>query len=127
MYWTAWTTLAALVVYMWTIFNVGRARGKYGIAAPSMEGPLQFQSIVRVQNNTLEQLVLFLPALWLCAAALEDEWAAIGGAVWVVGRIVYALGYYKAPKFRGAGFMISTIATVTLMVGVVSGLVQSAA
>lgn len=125
MYWTAWSTLAALLVYSWTIFNVGRARGKYGIAAPAMDGPVQFQSILRVQANTLEQLALHLPALWLCAAALNDEWAAIGGAVWVVGRIVYALGYYKDPKRRGAGFMIALLATITLMVGAASGLIQS--
>jgi glutathione S-transferase len=125
MYWTAWSTLAALLLYIWTIFNVGRARGKFGIAAPAMEGPVEFQSVLRVQTNTLEQLVLHLPAMWLCAVALDDEWAAIAGAVWVVGRIIYALGYYKDPKRRGTGFTIGLLATVTLMVGAASGLIQS--
>jgi glutathione S-transferase len=125
MYWTAWSTLAALLLYIWTIYNVGRARGKFGIAAPTMEGPVEFQSILRVQSNTLEQLVLQLPAMWLCAVALDDEWAAIAGAVWVVGRILYALGYYKDPKRRGMGFGIAMLATVTLMVGAASGLIQS--
>ncbi|MDB5822943.1 MAG: hypothetical protein JWR21_1647 [Herminiimonas sp.] len=125
MYWTAWSTLAALLLYIWTIYNVGRARGKFGIDAPTMDGPVQFQSVLRVQINTLEQLVLHLPAMWLCAVALDDEWAAIAGAVWVVGRIIYALGYYKDPKRRGAGFGIALLATITLMVGAASGLIQS--
>jgi glutathione S-transferase len=125
MYWTAWSTLAALLLYIWTIYNVGRARVKFGIDAPTMEGPVAFQSVLRVQANTLEQLVLQLPAMWLCAVALDDEWAAIAGAVWVVGRIIYALGYYKDPKRRGPGFGIGMLATVTLLVGAASGLIQS--
>jgi glutathione S-transferase len=125
MYWTAWSTLAALLFYIWTIYNVGRARSKFKIDAPTMDGPVQFQSVLRVQANTLEQLVLHLPALWLCAVALDDEWAAIAGAVWVIGRIIYAVGYYKDPKRRGAGFGIGMLATITLLVGAASGLIQS--
>jgi glutathione S-transferase len=123
MQWTAWTTLGVLIVYCWIFANVGRARGKYKIAAPSMEGPLAFQSVMRVQVNTVEQMVLFLPALWMCAYFLDDRWAALGGVAWIIGRIVYALGYYKDPARREIGFVINALATLGLMLGAAAGLI----
>jgi glutathione S-transferase len=124
MQWTAWTTLAALCVYFWIMANVGRARATYKVAAPSTDGPPEFQSIVRVQVNTVEQMVMFLPALWMCAYFFSDRWAALGGVVWIIGRIVYALGYYKAPGKRGVGFGITTLANFALMLGTVAGLLM---
>jgi glutathione S-transferase len=124
MYWTAWTTLAALAVYFWIIMNAGRARGKYKVKAPSMEGPVEFQSAQRVQANTVEQMAMFFPALWMCAYFLDDRWAALGGAVWVVGRIVYALAYYKDPSRRGAGFVLTQLASLALMAGAALGLLM---
>jgi glutathione S-transferase len=119
---TAWTTLAALLVYFWVSANVGRARGKYKVPAPSIDGPVAFQSIYRVQANTVEQMVLFLPALWMCAYFLGDRWAAAGGVAWIAGRIIYALGYYKDPARRGLGFGISLLASLALMAGTIAGL-----
>lgn len=122
MQWTAWITLATLAMYVWIVSNVGKARGKYKVTAPSTEGPPAFQSILRVQLNTVEQMVFFLPALWLCAVFFSDRWAALGGAVWVVGRIMYALSYYKDPAKRGPGFGLSVLAGVALMLGAAAGL-----
>lgn len=122
MRWTAWTTLAALCVYFWISANVSRARGTYKVEAPAIDGPPAFQSVVRVQSNTVEQIVLFLPALWLCAYFFSDRWAALGGLVWIIGRIVYAVGYYKAPARRGLGFGITLFASIALMAGTVLGL-----
>lgn len=122
MQWTAWATLAALVVYIWMFVNVGKARGKYKVPAPATDGPVEWQSVLRVQANTVEQMVMFFPALWMCGYFLSDRWAALGGAVWVVGRIVYALGYYRAPEKRSVGFGITSLATLGLMIGTVVGL-----
>jgi glutathione S-transferase len=122
MQWTAWATLAALVVYMWMLANVGKARDKYNVPAPASDGPIEFQSVQRVQANTVEQMVMFFPALWMCAHFFSDRWAAFGGAVWVIGRIVYALGYYKAPAKRGVGFGITSLGTLGLLIGTVIGL-----
>jgi glutathione S-transferase len=119
---TGWATLAALIVYVWMLANAGKARGKYNVQAPSMDGPIAFQSAQRVQANTVEQMVVFFPALWMCAYFLSDRWAAVGGAVWVIGRIVYALGYYKEPGKRTAGFGITALATLALMAGAATGL-----
>lgn len=122
MQWTAWTTLAVLAVYLWVSINAGRARATYKVSAPSMDGPLAFQSAQRVQANTVEQLVLLLPALWLCAVFLGDRWAAAGGALWVAGRVIYALAYYRDPQQRSTGFSINVTAIVALMLGAAAGL-----
>lgn len=122
-YWTAWTTLAALFMVGWTIFNVGRARAKFKIDAPVMDGPVAFLSVLRVHANTVEQMILFLPALWLCAAFQSDRTAAIIGTAWVAGRIVYALGYYSAPSRRAVGFAIAMIATLVLVSATAAGLI----
>jgi glutathione S-transferase len=110
---TAWTTLAALAVYAWTGINAGRARGTYKVKAPSMDGPPAFLAAQRVQANTLEQLPLFL----------GDSWAAAGGALWCVGRILYALGYYKDPAKREVGFILAFIASLLLFIGTAVGLI----
>lgn len=121
---TAWTTLAILGVYFWTGFMAGWARTKYKVPAPSMEGPLAFQSAQRVQANTLEQLPLVLAPLWLCAYFMGDIWAAGGGLLWCLGRILYALGYYRDPGKREAGFVIGMVACGILVVSSVIGLLR---
>ena len=124
MRWTAWATLAVLGVYFWTGFMAGRARVIYKVAAPSMDGPLPFQSAQRVQINTLEQLPLVLAPLWLCGMYLGDTWAAAGGLLWCVGRILYALGYYRDPAKRELGFIVGMIACGALVAGSALGLWQ---
>ena len=119
---TAWVTLAAIAVYGWTFVNAGRARVIHKVRAPSMDGPAEFLRAIRVQANTLEQLPLFLPPLWLCAWFLGDAWAAAGGVAWCIGRIIYAWCYYRNPKSRTLGFIIGGLASVFLMVGTVVGL-----
>jgi glutathione S-transferase len=122
MRWTAWATLAVLGVYFWTGFMAGWARVKYKVPAPSMEGPQPFQSAQRVQMNTLEQLPLVLAPLWLCATVVGDAWAAAGGLLWCVGRILYALGYYRDPAKREAGFIVGMVACGALVAGSAVGL-----
>ncbi len=119
---TAWTTLACLLMYIWIFAKVGLARKKFGINAPETQGPVAFLSVLRVQANTVEQLVLFLPALWMCAYFLNDQFSALTGLVWVAGRIIYALGYYQAPEKRSIGFGIASLSTMVLIAGTVAGL-----
>jgi glutathione S-transferase len=122
MHLTAWVTLAALAVYLWTGMNVARARSHYKISAPAMDGPLQFQSTLRVQANTLEQLPMMLVPMWMCALFLGDRWAAAGGLLWCAGRVVYALGYYRDPAKRELGFMLGMAASALLILGTIAGL-----
>ena len=121
---TALVTLAAVAVYLWAFVMAGRARGKYDVKAPALTGPEPFERAVRVQTNTLEQIVPFLACLWICANFFPMP-AAIIGAVWVVGRIIYALSYYADPARRGLGFTIAIIATVLLFLGGLYGIVTA--
>ncbi|HYE49794.1 MAG TPA: MAPEG family protein [Azospirillaceae bacterium] len=123
--WTALATVAALSIYIWTIMRVGRARGQFGVPAPAMDGPPDFLRAIRVQANTVEQLVAFLPLLWLFAVAWGDRAAAAVGAVWCVGRILYAVGYYRAAERRSLGFSVSALAAVVLLLGVFGGAVMA--
>ena len=119
---TAWASLAVLGVYFWTWANAARARARYDVPAPSMDGPEGFLRAHRVQMNTLEQLPLVLVPLFLCGAFLGDVWAAAGGLLWCASRILYALGYYRDPAKREMGFILGMLACAALIGGSVVGL-----
>jgi glutathione S-transferase len=116
------TLLALLLLFVVTL-NVGRARVKSGIKPPQMSGDPAFERAVRVHQNTLEQIVIFLPALWIFATVFTPINAAILGAIWILGRILYAWGYYQAAEKRGPGFGISTLATIVLLFGGIIGII----
>lgn len=119
----ALTTLVALLLYYVTIANVGRARIKYKIVAPAVSGHPEFDRAFRVHMNTLEQLVAFLPALWLYAVYMSPAWSSAIGAVWIIGRALYAIDYYRAAERRGTGFIVAFAALAVLWVGAVWGVV----
>jgi glutathione S-transferase len=125
LHWTALVTLLAVLVYFSTTWLVGRARPKYGVAAPSTTGNPDFERVFRVQMNTLEWMPIFLPLLWLFAYYVSDIGAAALGAVWCAGRIVYIVGYSKAAASRGPGFGIQAIACLVLLLGAAAGVVSA--
>ena len=114
---TAIVTLLALLAYVWMGVRVGAARRTSGIAAPAMSGDPMLERYLRVQGNTLEWLPIFLGSLWLFAHYWGDMPAAILGLVWIVGRVLYALGYSAAADKRELGFMVQLVATAVLLVG----------
>lgn len=122
---TAAVTIAALAVYFTDALRVARARSQFKVVPPSIEGPPEFARIYRIQVNTLEQIVLFLPVLWLCAAAWGDRWTALIGVVWPIGRIIYARGYAAAAEQRHRGFAIAMFATMALALGAIAGIVAA--
>jgi len=113
--WLELITLLALLQF--AVFGglVGRARGMYGVKAPAVAGDEMFERYYRVQMNTLEQLVLFLPALWLAAGHLDHRWVAGLGVVYLLGRIVYFRSYIADPAKRGMGFGLTFFPTVILI------------
>ena len=119
---SAITLLSTLLVWF-TSFNVSRARHKYKIQAPAVTGNKVFERIYRVQMNTLENFVIFIPSLWLYAIYMSDKGAGVGGLLWIVGRIWYADSYEKDAKNRGPGFLISMLTTMGLWLGAVYGMV----
>jgi glutathione S-transferase len=120
--WVSLVTILALLLFVVVTINVGRARAKYGVKAPEVSGNIDFERVLRVQQNTLEQLTLFLPALWIFATFGSPIAAAILGLVWIGGRILYAWGYYQASEKRGPGFAVSLLATMILLLGSIVGI-----
>ncbi|HEX3811136.1 MAG TPA: MAPEG family protein [Rhizomicrobium sp.] len=130
---TAVVTLLALLFYFWTGFNVGRMRGKHGVKAPAMTGDPEFERSVRVQMNTLEWIVVFLPVLWLATMYFSPAMSMVYlswlppvlGIVWIIGRFMYMQGYMAAADKRGTGFMIAGIAVIALFVLDIIGIVMA--
>jgi uncharacterized MAPEG superfamily protein len=108
----------ALLQYVVFAMLVGSARGKYGVKAPAVSGHEIFERYFRVQQNTLELLVVFVPAVWLFGQYVSANWAAILGAVYLVGRIVYLRGYVADPARRGAGFGLSFLPIALMLIGI---------
>ncbi len=118
-------TVLVLLFYVWTAVHVGRMRGKHKIDAPAMTGHPEFERAVRVQMNTLEWIIVFLPAMWLCAAYVHPIAAALLGLAWIAGRYLYMQGYMKDPKNRSTGFLIQMAATAAALFAGLIGAVVS--
>ena len=121
MEYVAHVTGLALLEYTVFAFMTGMARGRFKVTAPATTGNPQFERYFRVQQNTIEQLITFIPALWIFARYLSAPIAAILGGVFLVGRLVYALGYWKDAEKRGPGFMIGELANLALILGAIAG------
>jgi uncharacterized membrane protein YecN with MAPEG domain len=115
----------ALIEYMTFSLRVGMARGKYGVEAPATSGDDIFERHYRVQQNTLEQLIVFLPSLWLFAQFVSINVAAGLGLVFIAGRAFYAVSYVADPKKRTAGFLIGYLANAALILGSIGGAVRA--
>ena len=110
-------TALALLEYFGISMLVGRARGKYGIKAPATSGHPIFDRTFRVHQNTLEQLIIFLPSLWLFGTFVSAPWGALVGLGFIVGRVIYVRGYVADPEKRGTGFAIGFVANIVLLLG----------
>jgi uncharacterized MAPEG superfamily protein len=113
-------TILALAEYMYIALLVGRARETYKVPAPATTGDPIFERHFRVQQNTLEQLIIFLPALWICGS-YAPYFAALVGLGFIVGRFLYLRGYVRDPAQRSIGFGVSFISSVILVVGALIG------
>jgi glutathione S-transferase len=118
-------TVLIVVFYTYTGFEAGRMRGKHGIKAPACSGHPEFDCAYRVQMNTLEQMVIVLPLLWI-AAIYPIRWPLIAplvGVIWLVARVLYMRGYMAAPEKRELGALVSGVCALALLILAVSGLV----
>lgn len=123
MAWLELVTVLALLQYLFFGALVGRARGQHDVPAPATSGHPAFERLYRVQMNTLELLVVFLPALWLAARHISPVWVSAVGAVYLVGRMVYWRAYTRAPDTRTLGYALSFIPTVLLLLAALVGAV----
>jgi hypothetical protein len=119
--------VTALAVLQFIVFGfrVGAARGRYGVKAPAVTGNEIFERHFRVHMNTLEQLVAFLPGIYLFARYFNPLVAAALGVVYLVGRELYAFTYVKDPAKREVGYGMTFLPMVILVAGGLIGAIRS--
>ena len=124
MKYTALVTAASVVLTFVLSLRVGKMRQEHGVKAPATSGHPEFERANRIHQNTIEQIVLFLPLLWLGLYVLGDALTGLIGAVWIVGRIVYANAYTRDPAARQIGMLITFLPTVVLLLATLWGIFQ---
>ena len=112
---TAAVTLLAILVSIGLQINTGKVRGRTGIKPPAMSGAPALEAALRAEGNTVEQYVLFLPALWLAALYFQGWVPPLVGLVWCLGRVLYAVGYMSAPETRYPGYMLTVLSALVLI------------
>jgi glutathione S-transferase len=117
--------VAAIGQYLWFGWEVGRLRGVHKVRAPAITGPVEFERAFRAHQNTLEQLVVLIPALLLFAQYFDPRWAAGLGALHVVGRALYRRAYLLDPSRRTVGFVMGYSALGMALLGVLYGAVAT--
>ncbi len=122
--WVYLTIVLALLEYTVMAALVGRARGQYGVKAPATTGHPDFERVNRVHVNTLESLIVFVPAVVIFALYISAGWAAMLGGVFVLARAVYAIGYIRAAERRGPGAAVTGLVNGVLLVGCLLGLAR---
>ncbi|MES2206330.1 MAG: MAPEG family protein [Pseudomonadota bacterium] len=124
MHWVALITILTVIMQFALVINVGLTRRKYNIQAPAVVGHPTFERAYRVQVNTIENTLIFLPSLWLFAVYINYKIAIFLGAVWLIGRLIYAVMYQLDPKKRALGFGLAAGAILILMLGSLYGIVK---
>ena len=115
--------LLALAQFVFFSIRTGVARGRYGVNAPRTTGNEIWERIFRVQQNTMEQLVLFVPGMLAFASFVSARWALLPGVLYLVGRQIYSHLYVSDPKKRAPGVALSLFSNIALIVGALAGLV----
>ena len=110
-------TALALVQYFWFGYLVSEARIRHGVNAPATSGHPEFDRRFRVHQNTAEQLLAFMPAVWIFGWYAHALIGALIGVLFIAGRFVYQQSYMKDPSTRALGAMMSGVATIVLLVG----------
>jgi uncharacterized MAPEG superfamily protein len=126
----AWIDLVAVLALLQQIFFaflVGGARSKYTVHAPATSGHPHFERLYRVHMNTLEQLVILLPALYLASRYWSPAIVALGGAVYLLGRLIYWRSYVKDPTSRTLGFALSVLPIWLMLLATLVGIVMKGA
>ncbi|MEZ5462354.1 MAPEG family protein [Dokdonella sp.] len=117
--------LLAIFQFIYFGFRVGGARQKYGVSAPATTGHDIFERYYRVQMNTLELLIMLIPAVWISSAYWNPLFVAAMIGIYLIGRMIYLSAYVADPKKRDKGFAISILPIGVLLIAGVAGAVMS--
>jgi glutathione S-transferase len=113
----------ALIEYAVFIMLCGRERARCGVVAPATTGNPTFERYFRVQQNSVEQLILFVPAMFIFGRYVSEPIGAGLGLVFILGRALFARGYYQDPPKRALGFGLSLLSNLVLLLGGLIGVV----
>lgn len=116
--WVIIVTVLALLQYTLFGVQVGAMRAKHDAKAPAISGAPEFERMFRVHYNTMEQLVILLPVMWIYAHIVNPTWAAGFGSIYLVARFIYRSAYLKDPSGRSVGFTLSFLPAVIMAVWV---------
>ncbi len=117
--------ILAVLQFMAFSFLVGPARVKYEVKAPATTGNEDWQRRFRVHQNTMEQLVAFVPAIYLCAVYANQTVAIVCGVIYLIGRCIYAYTYIKDPKTRALGMILSFFPTLAMVLAALGGVLMN--
>ena len=123
--WIDLVTLLDVLEFVAMAWLVGRARVQYKVRAPATSGNEHFERWFRVQQNTLETLIMFLPALWVAAHYWLAGWMALIGSIYLLGRVAYLIGYVREPRTRGLGYFLSVAPVGVLVAFGIAGIFKS--
>lgn len=115
--------IIALFEYVFFTMRTGKARADSGLKAPAVTGNEIFERYFRIQQNTIEQIVVFIPSIYICGIYLHELAAAGIGLLFIIGRALYFRAYAAAPEQRGPGMIITVLSNVLLLLGGLAGVV----
>jgi len=90
-----------------------------------MSGPDDYLRQHRVHMNTIEQLIVFIPALWMFGYYVNPLWGSGLGLIFVISRFMYSSAYISEPEKRGMPFTVGLLTIAVLVVGSMIGAVMS--
>ncbi|NRB22744.1 MAPEG family protein [Shewanella sp.] len=115
--------LLALVQYLLLTLKVGKSREKYKVLSPKTVGDETWERMFRIQQNTLEQLVVFIPGMLIFSHYVSSLWVVLPGVLFLIGRQVFAIAYFNEPKSRTLGFALTFFSNVGLVVAGLIGVI----
>ena len=122
---SAAVTILAALFCLAAAMNVARKRRAHGIEVPAMSGHPEVERALRVQGNTVEQFVIFLPALWLATLYFQGWIPPVIGLIWVIGRVIFLVGYMASADKRHIGFGITVLSNIALLILATIGVVNA--
>jgi glutathione S-transferase len=121
---TVIVTFLALAQFQLFGVMVGAMRQKHNVLAPAETGHEEFERMNRVHLNTAEQLIIFIPALWMHALYANPLYGAIVGLFFIIGRFIYRAAYLKNPRSRGLGFSMTMVSSTVLLIWALVAAIQ---